>query len=71
MYLSVAQSFIFYFLSPFVPVNISHISFQIPNSNSELSFFSHTIRDWNSLQPDIVPAGSLTTFKAKVAAMKD
>ena len=47
---------------------------QIPNSNSDygkLSFFPHTIRDWNPLQPDIASAGSLTTFKAKVAAMKD
>ena len=54
--------------------NMHNLSFQIPNSNSDyrkFSFFPHTIRDWNSLQPDIVSAGSLTTFKAKVAAMKD
>ena len=54
--------------------NMHNLSFQIPNSNSDyrkFSFFPHTIRDWNSLQPDIVCAGSHTTFKSKVAAMKD
>jgi hypothetical protein len=54
--------------------NMHNLSFQIPNSNSDyrkFSFFLHTIRDWNSLQPDIVSTGSHTTFKAKVAAMKD
>jgi hypothetical protein len=54
--------------------NMHNLSFLIPNSNSDyrkFSFFPHTIRDWNSLQPDIVCAGSHTTFKAKVAAMKD
>jgi len=54
--------------------NMHNLSFQIPNSNSDyrkFSFFPHTIRDRNSLKPDIVSAGSLTTFKAKVAAMKD
>jgi hypothetical protein len=54
--------------------NMHNLSFQIPNSNSDyrkFSFFPHTIRDWNSLQPGIVSAGSHTTFKAKVTAMKD
>ena len=54
--------------------NMHNLSFQIPNSNSDyrkFSFFSYIIRDWNSLQPDIVSAESLTTFKAKVSAMKD
>jgi hypothetical protein len=54
--------------------NMHNLSFQIPNSNSDyrkFSFFPHTIRDWNSLQPDIVSTGSHTTFKVKVAARKD
>ena len=40
--------------------NMHNLSFQIPNSNRDyrkFSFFPHTIRDWNSLQPDIVSAG--------------
>ena len=54
--------------------NMHNLSFQIPNSNSDyrkFSFFPHTIRDWNSLQPDIVSTGAHTTFKVKVAARKD
>ena len=54
--------------------NMDNLSFQIPNSNCDykkFSFFPHTIRDWNSLQQNIVSTGSLTTFSAKVVAMKD
>ncbi|KAK6191011.1 hypothetical protein SNE40_002761 [Patella caerulea] len=54
--------------------NMHQLSFQVPNTNSgyrKFSFFPRTIRDWNSLSPDIVSAITLTTFKAKVAAMAE
>ena len=47
-----------------------NLSFQIPSTNSDyrkFSFFPRTIRDWNSLPPDIAAAWSLEIFKKPVS----
>jgi len=48
--------------------NMHQLSFQIPSSRSDyrrVSYFPRTIRDWNSLPPDIVSAKTLDAFKAQ------
>ena len=52
--------------------NMHQLSFQIPSSRSDyrtFSYFSRTIRDWNSLPPDIVSAKTLDAFKAQVSGL--
>ena len=46
------------------------LSYQVPQSRSDyrkFSFFPRTIRDWNSLPPDIPTASTLESFKALVS----
>ena len=52
--------------------NMHQLSFQIPSNRSEyrkLVYFPGTIRDWNSLPPDIVSAKTLDAFKAQVSGL--
>jgi hypothetical protein len=52
--------------------NMHQLSFQIPSSRSDyrtFSYFPRTIRDWNSLPPDIVSAKALDAFKAQVSGL--
>ena len=47
-------------------------SFAIPSTSKDYrkwSFFCNTVRDWNSLPPDIAGAKSLETFKSQVAEL--
>ena len=48
------------------------VAFQIPHCRSDYrkySFFPRTIRDWNSLPPDIPTAKTLESFKTLVAKL--
>jgi hypothetical protein len=52
--------------------NMHQLSFQIPSSRSDYRtffYFPRTIRDWNSLPPDIVSAKALDAFKAQVSGL--
>ena len=52
--------------------NMHQLSFQILSSRSDyrkFSYFPRTIRDWNSLPPDIVSIKTLDAFKAQVSGL--
>jgi len=50
--------------------NMHPRSFQIPSSNTShrlYSFFPRTIKDWNSLPPEIMSVGTVEAFKSRLA----
>ena len=50
--------------------HLNNNAFTIPYSATtyrQLSFFPRTIKEWNSLPPDITSAGSVECFKAQLA----
>ena len=52
--------------------NMHQLSFQISSSRSDyrkFSYFPRTIRDWNSLPPDIVSAKTRDALKVQVSGL--